>query len=120
VANSFLHDNSKFHGIEWIYLVPNPQDKELLKVAVQNHSTMNPHHPEYWGGVAEMPDVYIAELCCDLHARSGEFGTSLKEYLQEVFMKKHNITTSMKVYRKIKYFMDLLLDEPFKKLGKLK
>jgi len=80
IANSFIHDNSKFYGIEWEYLT-NDDDvsKDKLEIAISHHVSINPHHPEYWGGVENMPIVFIAEMVCDLYARSIEFGTDLRE-----------------------------------------
>jgi len=116
IANSFLHDNSKFYGIEWESLTSPEENKVLFKAALSHHQKTNKHHPEYWDGIKNMPRVYLAELVCDLYARSAEFGTDLREYLKGTFMPKHEITVQSTVYKQIKEFLDLLLEEPFKPL----
>ena len=70
IANGFIHDNSKFYGIEWEYLTDRTQDPELMKAAVKQHNTTNPHHPEYWGSISAMPSIYMAEMVCDWAARA--------------------------------------------------
>lgn len=115
IANSYLHDNSKFRGIEFVGMSL-PDDKELLKVTIKNHQLTNPHHVQYWGSVHLMPDVYLAELVCDLYARSHEFGTNLREYIDTDFKKNNKLTVRSKIYLKIKFFVDLLLDKPFETL----
>jgi len=115
IANGLKHDNSKLSGIEWEYLHGDSGD-DKLKIAHHQHVTTNPHHPEYWGGVKAMPRIYVAEMVCDLFARSTEFGTDLRQYVKTEFSKRHKLTTRCKEYRMIKGFMDLLLDKPFSKI----
>lgn len=112
IANSYIHDNSKFRGIEFSGMTL-PESKELLKISIQNHQLTNPHHVQYWGSVHLMPDVYIAELVCDLYARSHEFGTNLQDYIDTDFKKKNKLTVRSNIYKKIRYFVELLLDKPF-------
>src|SRR5262249_38221572 len=62
VARGFVHDASKFRGIEWDYLhagrdVPAAE----LGLAIRQHRQTNPHHPEYWGGFEHMPELHVAE-----------------------------------------------------------
>lgn len=114
IANSFLHDNSKFYGIEWDCLTGDEDtNKHELDVAVTHHVSINPHHPEYWGGIENMPLVFLAEMVCDLYARSVEFGTDLREWIRDVFIKKHNISVNCKIYKNIISMIDLLLNKPF-------
>lgn len=80
IANGQVHDNSKFKGIEFEHLF---YGDPLLTTVVKHHSTTNPHHPEYWGGIQNMPDVYLAEMVCDCAARSAEFGTDLRKWFSE-------------------------------------
>src|SRR5947209_10370195 len=80
IARGFVHDASKFFGIEWDYLhagrdVP-PAELEL---AIRQHTRTNQHHPEYWGGFESMPEVSVAEMVCDWFARGAEFGTGLRD-----------------------------------------
>lgn len=116
LANSMLHDNSKFRGVEWEYLSDAAKDEhpEQFKAAVQQHQSINPHHPEYWCGIDNMPSVYIAEMVCDWKARSAEFGTDLREWVKDKATKKWDFTPQGRVYREIKEYLDLLLDASFK------
>src|SRR5450755_1045681 len=78
-----VHDASKFHGIEWEYLHKTgevPADR--LQLAVEHHRRTNEHHPEYWGGIDNMPEIFVAEMVCDWYARSQEFGTDLRVWIR--------------------------------------
>ena len=122
MALAYAHDVSKFQGIEWRELrrsktkSDDEEDKKTAFIAFRHHQEANPHHPEHWGGVNNMPEIHIAEMVCDMHARSSEIGTDLRGYVKTVFLKKHNITTRGKPYRKMKEFIDLLLDPPLAKM----
>lgn len=115
VANSMLHDNSKFRGVEWEYLSETAKERhpEQFKAAVIQHHATNPHHPEYWDGIEHMPGVYIAEMVCDWKARSAEFGTDLREWIKDKAIKRWNFTVQSRVYKEIKEYLDLLLDTSF-------
>lgn len=113
IINSLQHDISKFQGIEWDYLLSD--NIENLKLAIDQHNRTNFHHPEHWDGVENMPDVFLAEMVVDWKSRSSELGTDFMKWVKEDAPKKFNYSTSGKVYKKIKYFAELLLDE-FKKL----
>jgi len=119
IANGFVHDTSKFFGIEWDQLVVGPTKKEdetklKLKMAIYQHQKTNPHHVEYWsGGIEEMPDVYLAELVCDLKARSEEFGTALMDYIDSVGLKRWGITKDHNVYKRIIKYVEFLCETPF-------
>jgi hypothetical protein len=116
IANGFIHDNSKFYGVEWDYLNDNTGNTDLLKIAVSQHSRTNPHHPEYWGGIELMPTLYIAEMVCDWKARSNEFGTSLQDWIENSAADKYGYTVDSEVYRRILYYTDILCDKPFKQV----
>jgi len=114
IANSFCHDNSKFFGIEWEYLLSNGEaKKESLELAIHQHQATNQHHPEFWGGIEQMPRVCVAEMVCDWFARSTEFGTDLRIWVKEAALKKYGITSRHKVYQWIKEFLDMILEKPF-------
>lgn len=113
VANSLEHDKSKLFGIEWDYLLSD--DKAKLKMAIEQHNKTNTHHPEHWGGIKEMPRVYLAEMVCDIKARSSEFGTDVKSWLKEEATKRYEFTTGSKVYKDLHYFLNLLLEKQFKR-----
>jgi hypothetical protein len=121
VANGMVHDASKFFGIEWEYLsLGNPVEdvaKLKMKLAIHHHNSTNKHHPEAWpGGIKEMPDVYLAEFCCDIKARSEEFGTDLRNWIDEVATKKYCFTKEDEVYKKVMKFVDMLCPPPFKEI----
>lgn len=118
IANGFIHDNSKFHSIEWLYLHEDVKASapDLFQLAVHQHQTRNPHHPEYWDGIGDMPRVYLAEMVCDWHARSHEFGTDLRAYVKNIAAKRFNFTLQGRVHREIKDLVNLLLDTSFVKV----
>jgi len=98
------HDISKFHRIEFEgyrarffpvdeeeteYL--NKYNPEYFKTAWEFHYKHNPHHPEFYTAIRdrsksneipEMPDVYIAEMICDLWAMSLKFNNTPLEYIK--------------------------------------
>ncbi len=115
IANSRLHDNSKFFGIEREYLIPGA-DPEKVKLAHHQHVTTNKHHPEIWGSMQQMPDICIAEMVCDWFARSTEAGTDLRKWIKEEALNKYQVSAKGKVYKVIKRYVDLLLDNPLTRL----
>lgn len=121
IANGFVHDISKFYGIEFEFLAVGNPDKDnaklKLKLAIQQHNTTNKHHPESWsGGIKDMPDVYLAEFVCDIKARSEEFGTSLRAWVDDEATKKWNFTKNDETYNKIMFLIDLLCEPAFQKI----
>jgi hypothetical protein len=114
IANGFIHDNSKFYGIEWSELSPSNADKGKLSLAVQHHNHTNSHHPEYWGNIKNMPEIYLIEMVCDWKARSTEFGSSVMEWVDEQATKRYCFTKEDKVYADIVKYLSLLCDQPFK------
>ena len=122
IANGLQHDYSKFTGIEFEFMSPKlfheeDEAKLKLKLAIQQHRSVNPHHVEYWNNKIEnMPDVFLAELCCDLKARSEEFGTSFIGYIEECVEGKWHITKENETYKKILEFVELLCEKPFQEI----
>jgi len=115
IANSFIHDQTKFRGIEWVFLVGrNCENSHDLPNAVMNHVSSNPHHPEYWGDIHKMPEIYVAEMVADWWSRSIEFGTDLRDWVSDTATKKFNFTMQQNIGRQIKKYMNLILDQPFK------
>lgn len=110
IANGQIHDNSKFKGIEFDHLF---SGDPLLPNVVKHHATTNPHHPEYWGGIEKMPDVYIAEMVCDCAARSAEFGTDLRKWFAESATKKYGFSMDDRVGTTITVFLNQLLSPSF-------
>jgi hypothetical protein len=119
IANGQIHDNSKFSGIEWLYLNdtefprvdPDP-NREMFLAALQQHVTTNPHHPEFWGskGISDMPRLYLAELVADWHSRSSEQGTSLLDWVKDRATQRFKFSTSSRVYKELKELVLTLLD----------
>ena len=112
IANGQIHDNSKFHGVEFDHLFA---DDTLLFTAVKHHASTNPHHPEYWVSIHIMPEEYIAEMVCDCTARSSEFGSDVRQWFMLQATEKYGFTMDDEVGKKIVFYLDLLLDKPFKK-----
>jgi len=114
IANGFRHDASKFHGIEWDFLHRGKDTpKEELDLAISQHVRTNAHHPEFWGGFDNMPEIYVAELVCDWYARSMEFGTGLRDWINEEAIQRFDIDPNGKRYEWLTTFVDLLLQDPF-------
>ena len=121
IANGFVHDASKFHGIEFEHLsLNNPieeSNKIKFKLAVHHHQTTNLHHPEsFSGGIKDMPDVFLAEMVSDWKSRSEEFGTNLREWIDDVATKKWDFNKDDEIYKKIMKYVNLLCDQPFEQL----
>jgi len=110
IANGQIHDNSKFKGIEFDHLF---YGDPLLPEVVKHHQSINPHHPEYWGSIHSMPRVYVAEMVCDWYARSCEFGTGVRDWVEKPAMEKFEFSKSDPVYETIQEMLSLLLDPKF-------
>jgi hypothetical protein len=116
IAHGFIHDASKFHGIEWDYLHWGPDvPEDELRLAIQQHRRTNSHHPEFWGGIANMPEISVAEMVCDWYARGQEFGTDLREWIEEEAVPNYGIDRGSEQYRWICRFVELLLQNPFRR-----
>lgn len=115
IHNSMLHDTTKFKGIEWTDL-RDGVDPEKLKAAHLQHVATNPHHPEYWGGINNMPDVYLAEMICDCYSRAIEAATDLRTWIKEKASERYDISLQGRVYKTLKRFIDLLLDKPLEEI----
>lgn len=114
IVNGRIHDASKFHGIEWGHLgVPgDPMHEE----AWRSHVAKNAHHPEFWDeheGIHIMDRLHIAEMVADWHQRSSEFGTDFRGWIKTGAMPRYGFTVNDKIYKKIKEFVDLLLEPHF-------
>lgn len=123
IANGHVHDASKFHGIEWEHMAPDgPLQEEgaklKLKLAVQHHNRTNAHHPEYWGSIHVMPKVSVAEMVADWKARSEEFGSSLRDWVNDGATKRFGFTKTDEIYKQIMEFVDLLCEKPFENISK--
>ena len=112
IANGQIHDNSKFKGIEFEQLF---YGSDMLADVVKHHSSTNQHHPEYWGTIQAMPEVYMAEMVCDCTARAQEFGSDVREWFTQQATSKYGFKMDDAVGEKIIYFLNMLLEKPFKK-----
>jgi hypothetical protein len=122
IANGIIHDASKFSGIEFEYLskeIPTEENAKLkMKMAIHHHQKTNPHHIEYWsGGIKEIPKVYLCECICDWKSRSEEFGTNLREWIDEEALKRWDFTKDDDVYKEIMEFVDILCPKPFENIN---
>ncbi len=114
IARGFVHDASKFYGIEWDLLHAGhdvPEDQ--MQLAIEHHRHTNPHHPEYWGGMENMPEICVAEMVCDWFARSQEFGTDLRQWIREVAVQRYQIALDGERWRWIEGFVELMVSKPF-------
>jgi hypothetical protein len=117
IERGYKHDISKFSGIEFKYLHNGPDVPiKELELAIKEHQSQNDHHPEFWTeGVEDMSRAAIGEMVADWFARSQEFGTSLRNWIDEEAIVRYNINKRGKQYKWIKEFLDILLNDPFKK-----
>jgi hypothetical protein len=113
IANALAHDQGKFRGIEWQHLVTGTFDRPEVRLAARQHILTTAHHPEYWGGISQMPRVYVAEMVCDWYARSSEFGENIWEFVHTKAIPRYQIDVDSDRFAWIKDFLDLLLDRPF-------
>lgn len=112
IANGQIHDNSKFKGIEFEELF---YGSLILKDVIRHHSSTNMHHPEHWGKIQAMPDVYLIEMICDCKSRSEEFGSDIRSWFIKEAAEKYQFSMDDEVGKKITYYLNLLLAPPFKK-----
>lgn len=114
ISRGFEHDVSKFSGIEWDYLhAGRDVPREQLELAVRQHVRTNSHHPEYWGGFDNMPEIAVAEMVCDWYARSQEFGTGLREWITAEAIERFEIDIDSEHYAWVKEFVGVLLEDHF-------
>jgi hypothetical protein len=118
-----VHDASKFGGIEFENLSNSTSEntkeenaKLKMRMALQHHVSTNQHHAEFWNGIKNMPSVALAECICDWKARSEQFGTSLRDWIDEQATKRFNFTKNDEVYKEIMSFVDLLCEKPFEQI----
>lgn len=116
IANGRIHDASKFNGIEWEYLHADVKEEhpELFKMAAQQHILTNMHHPEYWQGIHNMPQIYLAELAADWCSRSQEFGNDPIEWARDIGSDKYKFPVSGRIYKDILRYTKLILEPQFK------
>lgn len=112
IARGFQHDVSKFFGIEWKYLHAGKDvPKERLLESIEQHQETNDHHVEFWGGIEEMGDICVAEMVADWFARAQEFGTGLRDWIEETAIEKYKIGPDD--LKRINKYVDILLQNEF-------
>lgn len=111
ILNGQVHDNSKLTGIEWEHLF---NGDPLLPEVIKHHASTNQHHPEFWGGIQHMPEVFLAEMVCDCASRSAEFGTDLRKWFEEKATAKYGFKMDDNVGKTISGYINLLLSPSFK------
>jgi hypothetical protein len=116
LANAQVHDNSKFYGAEWLYLRDDVKKEkpDLFMASLQAHWARNEHHPEHWDSIHEVPRIFLCEMVADWKARSDEFGTDLRSWIEDSAAKKYNFNKRQKVWKEIRLFLNLLLEDQFK------
>ena len=124
IVRGRMHDLSKLAPAEFEGLWPN---HSAFKHALKHHHRFNSHHPEYYDlgaypikGIYAMGQEDLAEMVCDCAARSSEFGSDIRKWFNEEATKKYNFSMNDFVGRRINYFLDLLLEPPFKSVVTLK
>jgi hypothetical protein len=60
-----------------------------------------------------MPKVYVAEMVCDWYARSTEFGTGVREWIDDKATEKFAFTVEDPIYETIQEMLSLLLEPSF-------
>lgn len=112
LQNSRKHDLSKFEGIEWEHIF-NGKEDPLFFEAVKYHIKNNPHHPEYWDSIHNMPRVYLAEMVADWKSRSEEFGSDLIRWIEESASIKYNFHKYDIIYKEIYEFVNMIVEPAF-------
>lgn len=107
------HDVSKFDLYEFKHLSAEFVGTKKFKIALNLHHEKNPHHPEHFASIHNMPDEYIAEMVCDCFARGQEFGTNVLDWFANQGTKKYNFEMTDEIGKKIQYFISILTKNKF-------
>ena len=117
LMRSQKHDFNKWSGIEWENLVGEPVSKASLRIAVHHHNTTNSHHPEYFkGGITEMDEISLMECICDWKARSTEFASDLRLWINKEATRKYKFGKKSPIYKQIMGYVDMICSKPFEPL----
>lgn len=87
------HDESKLGPDEMKEFLQLPKDGANMKFAdmpltenisnlIKTHWSNNRHHPEYFSDYHEMTEIDIMEMVVDWYARSQQYQTNFKEFIQ--------------------------------------
>lgn len=118
LRRAFVHDYSKLSSKEFnSFFVFNNYNNSLKDASVlyekeeevflKEHWKNNKHHPEYWEDVSKMQEIDIVEMVCDWHARSVEYGTDLREFIN--IRQQNRFRFSNEMCKKINKYVDILL-----------
>lgn len=114
LAKAHIHDASKWAGIEYEFMHRGPHvDKVMLGAAIAQHQKTNDHHPEFWGGLRNMPEICVAEMVCDWLARSQELATDLRVFVTTVAPERFAFDTAPTQVAWIESFIKILLPQKF-------
>ncbi len=106
------HDAGKFTYIEWFGMYSD--NAEVKRMAIEHHRHTNAHHLPFHGNDPQnMADVDIAEWCCDIKARSEEFGSSVQDFVKR-FAEERGIKPHSYFLKKATHYFNLILKPPFK------
>jgi DNA gyrase/topoisomerase IV subunit B len=115
IYRALAHDSSKFYRKdEFNSLVLGCDKDDELQQGIKNHQYRNDHHPECWlKGIGDMSDDALIEMICDWRSRSYERDMSLHEWIDENATKRWGFTKEDPIYKRIMYFVDLLVEKPY-------
>jgi hypothetical protein len=109
---TWQHKSDNYKG----YKTPGTIDNKEINKATLHHILNSDHHPEFWQAKKEgllntndrdeipkeivdatkMPDINVAEMCCDWLAMSHELGTSVKDWADKTVNKRWKFTNHQK------------------------
>lgn len=118
LRRSFSHDFSKLSEKEFNSFAAFKEYNANLKdatlsyskeeeVFLKEHWKNNQHHPEYWDDVNDMKEIDIIEMVCDWHARSMEFNTDLREFVEARQNNRFHFNDT--IYSKVTKYVEILL-----------
>lgn len=108
------HDLSKLDEFEFNNLF---EGESHFIEALKHHRNSNPHHPEFWGTIHNMPLEYVLEMMCDVLARAQEFGTDVKEWLFVEAPVRYNYSKGDNIWEVMEKYLPLLLSPKFSNSG---
>ena len=121
------HDLSKFNSFE-LKNLHMPNNNEDFAAALRNHHIENSHHPEHYNhmikykrkeeqenfaAIKYMSLLDIAEMVCDWVARGQEFGTSVREWIENEATKKYKFSMDDEIGLEIQRHLAVLLTPKF-------
>ena len=124
IKRARLHDVSKFNDFE-LKNLHYPNSAQDFSKALQLHHEKNSHHPEYYnhsrdlfsegnvGYAKRMTPVDVAEMVCDWVARGQEFGTSVRDWIENEATKKYSFSMTDEIGLEIQKHLAVLLAPKF-------